>query len=207
MTRAASPERPRVAGLIPAAGRSSRMGSDKLTTPVGGRAMLARVAEALIGGGCDPVIVVCRQPGDPRQEAVARLPVRVVYAPQPEAGMGASIAAGADALPADVTGVAICPGDMPLLTAADVAALLRTRAAAPEAVVAAACDGRRGHPVLFPARLLPALRALTGDEGARTLLAGEPVALATVGPGCLVDIDTPADMAALAGSASGLQTD
>lgn len=185
----------RVAGLVPAAGRSSRMGSDKLSATVAGRPMLARVAGALLAGGCEPVLVVCRGAGDARRQAVAGLAVTLVDAPRPEAGMGATIAAGAAALPPDIGGVAVCPGDMPLLTADDVARLLASFDG--NTITAAACGGRRGHPVLFPARLVPALRSLTGDQGARPVLAGETVRLVEVGPGCLVDVDTPADLAAL----------
>lgn len=184
-----------VAGLIPAAGQSSRMGTDKLTTPVAGRAMLARVAEALLAGGCAPVVVVCRGGDHARRAALAGLPVTIVETPRPEDGMGATIAAGAAALPHDLGGVAVCPGDMPLLTAADVARLIAGFDGT--TVTAAACDGRRGHPVLFPARLIPALRRLTGDVGARPVLQDEPVTLVETGRGCLVDVDTPADLAAL----------
>ncbi|SOD90177.1 NTP transferase domain-containing protein [Caenispirillum bisanense] len=192
-----SPHRTAVAGLIPAAGRSSRMGRDKLTTEVAGRAMLRTVAEALLAGGCDPLVIVCRGPTDARRAALAGLPVALVDAPRPEDGMGASLAAGAAALPADAVGVAVCPGDMPLLTADDVARLLA--AFDGTGVAAAAHDGCRGHPVVFPARLIPALRGLTGDQGARPVLAAEPVTLVAVGRGCLVDVDTPADLAALPG--------
>lgn len=195
----ASPLSPRpVAGLIPAAGRSSRMGHDKLLAEVGGHPMLRRVATALLAGGCRPVVVVCRGADDPRRTAVTDLEVMVVTAPAGDddgAGMGASIAAGARALPEDVGGIAVCPADMPLLTADDVTALLM--AFDGDTLTALSHDGDRGHPVVFPARLVPALRGLSGDDGARALLRGETVRLVPAGPGCRVDVDTPADLAAL----------
>lgn len=189
-----------VAGLIPAAGRSSRMGRDKLLAEVGGRPMLRRVAEALLAGGCRPLVAVCRGGDDPRRAVLAGLPVTLVTAAASGdasgAGMGTSIAAGAAALDAAMLeGVAVCPADLPLLAAADVAALLAAFDGA--TVTALAHDGARGHPVLFPARLLPALAALTGDDGARAVLRGEAVRLVAAGPGCRVDVDTPDDLAAL----------
>lgn len=185
-----------VAALIPAAGRASRMGRDKLVEDVAGRPMLARVAHCLLAAGLEPLVVVCRGPDDPRRAALVGLPVTWVDAARPEDGMGASIAAGAAALPAGLAGVAVCPGDMPLLTASDVMAVVD---AFDGATVTAAChQGRRGHPVLFPARLLPGLVGLAGDTGARPVLAAEQVRGVEVGPGCLVDVDTPEDLAALA---------
>lgn len=193
-----SPARPqpRLAGLIPAAGRSSRMGHDKLLAAVAGRPMLERVADCLLAAGLDPVVVVCRGPDDPRRAVLAGRPVTFVDNGRWADGMGTSIAAGVAVLPPGLDGVAICPGDMPLLTATDVMAVLK---GFDGAAVAAACHaGRRGHPVLFPSRLLSALAVLAGDEGARSVLAGEAVTAVEVGPGCLVDVDTPEDLAAVA---------
>lgn len=186
-----------VAALIPAAGASSRMGRDKLAVEVEGRSMLARVADSLLGAGLAPLVVVCRGADDPRRTLLAGRPVVWVDPPQPGEGMGASIAAGAAALPPGLDGVAVCPGDMPLLTAADVAAVV----AAFDGVhlVAASHQGRRGHPVLFPARLFSRLSALSGDEGARAVVSSErdKVKLVETGPGALMDVDTPDDLAFL----------
>lgn len=194
-----SPRRPalRVAGLIPAAGASSRMGRDKLAAQVAGRPMLVRVADCLAGAGLDPLVVVCRGGDDPRRALLDGRPVQWVENAAWAEGMGTSIAAGAAALPPDLDGVAVCPGDMPLLTASDVMAVLA--AFDGEHVTAAVHEGKRGHPVIFPARLFARLATLQGDEGARAVLAEEREALVTAetGPGCLVDVDTPADLAAL----------
>lgn len=191
----------RVAGLIPAAGRASRMGSDKLAALVGGRPMLARVADCLLAAGLAPLVVVCRGADDPRRAILADRPVVWVENARWADGMGASIAAGAAALPAGLDGVAVCPADLPLLTATDVMAV--TAGFDGATVTAARHQGRRGHPVIFPARLFTALAALTGDSGARSVLAAEAVTPVEVGPGCLVDVDTPADLAAVAEGSDG----
>lgn len=187
----------RVAGLIPAAGASSRMGHDKLAAKVSGRPMLARVVDCLAAAGLDPLVVVCRGADDPRRAILQDRSVSWVDNPAWSEGMGTSIAVGARALPRGLDGVAVCPGDMPLLTASDVSAVLA--AFDGQHVTAARHDGRRGHPVIFPARLFPRLRLLTGDAGARAILEGEGDSLVLVdsGPGCLVDVDTPDDLAAV----------
>ncbi|EKV31767.1 hypothetical protein C882_3518 [Caenispirillum salinarum AK4] len=187
----------RVAALIPAAGASSRMGRDKLAAQVAGRPMLARVADCLMGAGLDPLVVVCRGADDPRRAILDGRPVLWADNPAWADGMGTSIAAGVAALPEGLDGVAVCPGDMPLLTASDVMTVLA--AFDGQRITAARHEGRRGHPVIFPTRLFPQLLALTGDAGARAVVGAEHdrLALVDAGPGCLVDVDTPADLAAV----------
>jgi len=110
-------------------------------------------------------------------------------------GMGDSIAAGVAAR-ADSAGWLVLPGDMPRVrptTLQQVAQALQTHA-----VAYAQHRGRRGHPVGFAAELFSELVALTGDEGARRLVARYPAQAVDVDdPGVLIDIDTVQDLAAL----------
>jgi CTP:molybdopterin cytidylyltransferase MocA len=65
-------------------------------------------------------------------------------------------------------------------------------------VVAAHYAGRNGAPALFLREHFPVLTALTGEEGARALLNGDPSRVAPVDlPQLAIDVDTPADYAAL----------
>jgi len=110
-------------------------------------------------------------------------------------GMGDSIAAGVAAR-ADSAGWLVLPGDMPRVrptTLQQVAQALQTHA-----VAYAQHRGRRGHPVGFAAELFSELVALTGDEGARRLVARYAAQAVDVDdPGVLIDIDTVQDLAAL----------
>jgi molybdenum cofactor cytidylyltransferase len=107
-------------------------------------------------------------------------------------GMGHSIAAGVSARPND-GGWLILPGDMPLVQASTLLAVARQLELHP--VVYAQHRGQRGHPVGFAPELYSELVALTGDEGARRLLARYPAhGLELDDPGILVDIDTPGDL-------------
>jgi molybdenum cofactor cytidylyltransferase len=119
----------------------------------------------------------------------------VVMPPSRGAGMGDSIAAGVSAR-ADASGWLILPADMPRVrpgTILDVAHALPNHA-----VAYAQYRGRRGHPVGFSAELFSELVALTGDEGARRLIARYPAqAIEVDDPGVLIDIDTVQDLAAL----------
>ncbi len=107
-------------------------------------------------------------------------------------GMGHSISAGVG-LRADAGGWLVLPGDMPLVMPSSIQAI--ARALGSHAVVYAQHKGRRGHPVGFSAELYSELVALTGDEGARRLIARYPaIGLELDDAGVLIDIDTPADL-------------
>jgi molybdenum cofactor cytidylyltransferase len=110
-------------------------------------------------------------------------------------GMGYSIASGV-AASADAGGWLVLPGDMPAVTPAT---LLAVAAKLPQhAVVYAQYIGRRGHPVGFAAELYSELVQLSGDEGARRVVARYPsFGVEVEDPGVLVDVDTTDDLAAL----------
>ncbi len=109
-------------------------------------------------------------------------------------GMGASLATGMRAVPAHWSGAIICLGDMPFIPAD----LLRRLAAGldgPDRVVVPVHDGRRGNPVGWGCAWFPRLAALTGDRGARALLADARPTLIPAGPQIHRDFDTAADFA------------
>lgn len=178
-----------------AAGASSRMrGRDKLLEEVGGVPLLARQI-GIAMAACDTVFVALA-PGPGRRRdivlASGASPVDVAE----NTGIGASIAAVAGAADrAGASALMIVLADMPELEAGDLGALLAAAAAAPSAVVrAGAADGRPGHPVVFPRRCFDALRRLSGDTGARAVIAAGPVRIVPLaGTRALTDLDTPED--------------
>jgi molybdenum cofactor cytidylyltransferase len=112
-------------------------------------------------------------------------------------GMGASLRAAVDALPAESEGVFVFLGDMPRVPP-DLAGRMAQALAPGVDAVAPSFSGRRGHPVLFARRCFPALRALQGDMGARQVLAalGDRLALVdSPDAGVLFDVDRPEDLA------------
>jgi len=127
-------------------------------------------------------------------EEVAARDVIVVpsAAPVRGRGMGDSIAA-AVAARADASGWLLLPGDMPRVKPGTMAAVARVLDAHP--VAFAQHQGRRGHPVGFSAEMYSELIGLTGDEGARRLVARYPACAVEVDdPGVLIDIDTTQDL-------------
>jgi molybdenum cofactor cytidylyltransferase len=127
-------------------------------------------------------------------EDVAARDVLVVpkAAPARGRGMGDSIAAGVAAR-ATSPGWLLLPADMPRVKAGTLQAV--AQALSGHSVAFAQHQGRRGHPVAFSAELYSELIALTGDEGARRLVARYPSFAVDVNdPGVLIDIDTSEDL-------------
>ena len=188
----------RPAVIVLAAGRGSRfLGTDhKLAQSLGGLTVLGTTLRQAIASQLTVVVVTTEALADVARRSVAARDVVVV----PEVGstasngqgMGHSIAAGVSAR-AGASGWLILPGDMPQVQPQTLQAVARQLAQ--NAVVYAQYKGRRGHPVGFSSELYSELAALTGDEGARRLIARYPaLALEVDDPGVLVDVDTLADL-------------
>jgi molybdenum cofactor cytidylyltransferase len=142
-----------------------------------------------------PVLVVTTAELAPLAHAdVAARDVLVVpkAAPIRGRGMGDSIAAGVAAR-SDAPGWLLLPADMPRVKPGTMLAV--AQALSGHAVAFAQHQGRRGHPVAFSAELYSELIGLTGDEGARRLVARYPsFAVEVDDPGVLIDIDTSEDL-------------
>ena len=185
------------AALVLAAGLSRRFGANKLLADWHGRPLVTHAIDAACTAPVDHIIVVTGHQADEIATAVLRhapRPVQIVQAPGYAEGMGMSLRAGIAALETNVQAVVVFLGDMPDVPheiAVDVlkAVLDGAPAAAP------VCEGRRGHPAAFRADLFPALRALSGDEGAKSVFSGLGEAwtrIPCVDPGILFDVDRPA---------------
>jgi len=189
-----------IAGLLLAGGASRRFGSNKLVAPLGDRPVVRWSAEAL-AAAVDAAYVVVPTGAVAIREALDGVPVRWVENPDAQEGMASSIHAGVAALPAEVDAVVITLGDQPLVDAGVISRVVERWRRGPSetrAVVARYLDGR-GHPTLFGASLIPALRAIAGDRGARELLAtlGDAVAEVHVAHERPTDVDTADALARL----------
>ena len=184
--------------IVLAAGKGSRfLGSDhKLAQSLGALSVLATTLQNAIASHLQVVVVTTQGLADGARRSVAARDVIVlpeVGAPgQNGLGMGYSISAGVNARP-DAAGWLILPGDMPQVQPVTLQAVARQLEH--HAVAYAQYKGRRGHPVGFSAELYSELSALSGDEGARRLVARYPAFGVEVDDaGVLVDVDTVADL-------------
>lgn len=193
----------RVAGVLLAAGTSSRYGgTNKLVECVDGEPMVRRAARTLTAAGLDPVVVVLGHEADRVREAVRGSEVGpdavldFAHNPDYADGQATSVAVGVAALPDGADAAVFALGDMPWVEAASVRLLLDAYRAGVGTALAAACDGERGNPVLWGAGRFDALADQSGDVGGRDLLLStEGAALVETGdPGVLCDVDRPADL-------------
>lgn len=180
------------AGLLLAAGRSTRFGADnKLLAPVRGCPLLSWAAGTMQALALDHRIAVTAE-----GRVAALLPGFDIVAVPPDADQSASLRAGvarARALGVDLLLVAL--GDMPLITPGLLAGVM---ARARRHGAAAATDGElRAPPAAFAAGHFDALLALSGDRGAGAILRGLPDDALEPAPGLLADIDTRDDLSAL----------
>lgn len=197
----------RIAAVVLAAGRSTRMGGpNKLLATVDGVPLVRRAAQAALASRAAPVTVVTGHMADAVAAAVADLPVSVVLNPDFAEGLSTSVKRGIAAVPEDAEAAVFLLGDMPRVTAATVDRLIEaydpTRGAL---VVVPTANGKRGNPVLISRRFFPDLQSVVGDVGARHVLQGYPEAVVEVelGEAVALDLDTPEALAAAGGRAAG----
>jgi molybdenum cofactor cytidylyltransferase len=187
--------------IILAAGRGSRFkgASHKLLQPIGANTVLGSTLEHAIETGLQVRVVTTTALSAEARRHVAQSDIielpEVTGHSGERLGMGYSIAAGV-AASADAGGWLVLPGDMPQVKPTS---LLAVAARLPQHAVAYAQHiGRRGHPVGFASELYSELVQLTGDDGARRLVARYPsFGVEVDDPGVLVDVDTLDDLAAL----------
>jgi molybdenum cofactor cytidylyltransferase len=191
---------PRVAGVVLAAGTSSRFGgANKLLADLDGDPLVRHAVRTLVAAGLAPVVVAVGHEAD-AVRAVLPADVGTVHAPDYASGQSASVRAGTAAVVETEADAAVfLPGDMPVVDPETVRALVAAHAAGVGDALAARHDGRRGNPVLFDRRRFDALRRVTGDVGGRNVFLGSDDAafVAVDDPGVRTDVDTPADLRAV----------
>jgi molybdenum cofactor cytidylyltransferase len=187
-----------VAAVVLAAGRSTRAGAtNKLTAAIAGVPMVARVVDAVLGAPVRPIIVVTGHEASAVRTSLAGRDVTFVHNPDFADGMATSIRAGVAALPEEASAVVICLGDMPALASEDIARLLAAFETGGADICVPVAGERRGNPALFARRFFPELQVLSGDTGARGLIAAHADQVREVrmeGVGILTDLDTEADI-------------
>jgi molybdenum cofactor cytidylyltransferase len=194
--------RRRMAAIVLAAGRSTRMGSvNKMLAEIGGKPLVRIAAEQAVASHAHPVIVVTGHEREKVEGALKGLPVRLVHNKNFAEGLGTSLKTGISAVPEEADAAVVCLGDMPQVDAALINRLIA--AYDPERgalVVVPSIEGRRGNPVVWSRRLFHDLMGLQGDIGARHLIGNYAEAVIEVpvaGEAALTDVDTPESLSAV----------
>lgn len=163
---------PRIAALILAGGRSSRMqGPNKLLAEIDGRPMVTHMVSAALASLASSVIVVSGHQAEEMSEALKGLDVTLTHNPDYTEGLSTSLKTGIAALPDDLDGVIIGLADMPSITPEHLNRLIATFD--PEegrSICVPTFEGKRGNPVLWSTSFLDEMRDLKGDVGAKHLI-------------------------------------
>ena len=185
----------RAAAIILAAGRSTRMGRNKMCEIFAGKPLVRHVAEAAIASRAGPVVVVTGHERERVEDALQGLGVTFVFNTDFAAGMAGSLKCGLRALPQETEAVVMLLGDMPLVSPSIIDALIDAFARQPTmSAIVPVFGGTWGNPVLIGRMLFGEMAKLTGDRGARKFLEAHRDAvleLAVPDEAVIIDIDTP----------------
>ncbi len=203
---------PRIFGLIPAAGKSQRMGRPKLALPLGDRTILERVVAVLGSAGIADVLVVLGPHVASLAKLAAKAGAQVLQLAQETPDMRATIEQGLQWLeehlrPTAADAFLLLPADHPTLEAAVIETLVQARDQHPQAsILVPTYEGKRGHPALIGWDHVASLRAWPADQGLNTYLRQQETVTCEIPvpwPAVLVDLDTPADYERLLGARGG----
>ncbi|MBI1211213.1 MAG: NTP transferase domain-containing protein [Alphaproteobacteria bacterium] len=200
-TPAAAPRAAKIAAIVLAAGKSSRMGSNKLLMPIKGKPMIARTVDAVLESSAHPIVCVTGNAKAEVEKALADRDVSFTHNAHFAEGLSTSLRAGLAALPQDVDGAIVCLGDMPAVTGASINQMIAAfNPAEGRAIIVPAYQGKRGNPVLFARTYFAEIAAVHGDVGAKPVIAehdDEVYEIEAADASVLADADTPAAFAAL----------
>ncbi len=187
-----------LAGLLLAAGSSSRLGFPKQLLRIDGATLMRRSVETLLATGSSPAVVVLGAHADRIAPELADLPVMPVTNPDWASGMASSVRAGLTEIlrlapRCDAVLLTLC--DQPGVTGPDLLALVDLYIRAGKPIAASAYGEAVGVPAIFSKTLFPDLLALQGDAGARKVISANLRDTAQRSlPAGLIDVDVPADL-------------
>ena len=197
--------RPEIAAVVLAAGRSTRMGSNKLLKEIKGKPMIRGTVEAVLQSHASPVVVVTGHDEGQVREVLKDLPVAFTSNPDFADGLSTSLAAGVAKLPATADGALMVLGDMPLVPPQTLNRLIASfDPAHGHSICVPVYQGERGNPILWGRQHFSEFEGLKGDRGARVLLvvnSANVVEVPAGNEGVLTDFDTPESLTRLKGGA------
>jgi molybdenum cofactor cytidylyltransferase len=160
-----------LSAVVLAAGQSTRtINQNKLLSLVNGTAIVVRVVDAIFRAGISEIIVVTGHQPEMIRSALSNCDVRFVHNTDYRNGMSTSLGVGVSSLGRDIDAALIFLGDMPGIRPQSIRALVQAFDPEQPRICAPIHDGKRGHPVLWPAAFFAQMTNISGDRGARHLL-------------------------------------
>jgi molybdenum cofactor cytidylyltransferase len=185
-----------VAGVILAAGTSTRMGRNKLLLDLEGRSVLRRAVDTALAAGLDPLLVVVGHQREQAEAELRDLRCRLVANPDYQSGVNTSLRTGIRAVPDGCPAAVVMLADMPLVTPAMLRTILERYRDGSAPLVVSSYDGVDAPPILYDRSLFDELRVLEGEGcGKKVVKRHSDEALRLPWPAlALTDLDLPADV-------------
>jgi len=183
----------KTAALILAAGRSSRMGDFKPLLPLGGKTVIGYAVDLFRKAGVADILVVAGFEAERLVPVIEELGAGWVINPDYDRGMFSSLQTGVRRIAASCEAFFVLPVDHPFVKPSTVLSLIKAYNGGNEKICRPSYEGRRGHPPLIPAALIPAILAFNEPGGLRALLSRYEEQTLNVDcgdPGILADLDT-----------------
>lgn len=183
----------RIAGVVLAAGTSSRLGRPKQLLMLDGKPLVVHVVERALASGLDEVVVVTSAHDGRVESVLSGSEARLVHNAHFAEGQASSLVAGIDALGADIDAAVILLGDQPGISPEVIRRVIGARLTRAAPVVMALYGEVRSHPVLFGREIFPELLQLRGDVGARGVIRAHRNDVVLVEGGAMTppsDVDT-----------------
>lgn len=190
------PDSKSVAILILAAGQSRRMGRDnKLLAKIDGKPMVRHVAEQALKSTASGVFAVTGHERDKIEKVIENLDIKTFHNPDFADGLSSSLKTGFRALSKKYDGILVCLGDMPFIKAELFNQLINAfDVEEGRSIVVPTYQGKRGNPVLIASLFAPEVTRVTGDIGAKSLIAENEHVVFNMdidANSIFTDIDTP----------------
>ena len=184
-----------VAGILLAAGTSSRMGKNKLLFELNGESVLRGAARRALAGGLSPLMVVLGHEAEKSRAELSGLPCRIVINPDYEQGINSSVKAGISALPAGTQATVVMLADMPFVAAEMIEGLIDRYRESEAPLVISDYEGVNAPPMLYDQCLFAELLTMTGEGCGRQVVRRhrEEAEVLSWPASALADIDVPED--------------
>lgn len=183
-----------IAGIVLAAGGSSRFGQPKQILPWKKEPIVRHVIYTAMKAGLNPIVVVVGSSNEAVQNAITDMPVRIVNNRNWKTGISSSIQEGINELPKEVGGAFFLQADQPQVSLPLIKSMVELHQKNLAPIISPLINGQSGTPVLFDAKTFKDLYILRGDTGGKALFSQYPVEwMPWHDINQLIDIDTPSD--------------
>lgn len=182
--------------LVLAAGKSRRMGTQKLLLPYRGKTIIEAVIDNILLAGIDKIMVVLGYQKEEITNILQNIPVNFCYNSRFDEGMHTSVICGFSKIPRNAHAALVFLGDQPFIPVDVIRMVVDSWKASGKGIVVPTFKGERGHPTLFDLKFRREILELDPSSGLKSFIkkfAGEVIETETNSPEILRDIDTKND--------------